>query len=970
VVALTLLLRRFSPAVCSILIAAWLTAAPAATRHATATHTAADSLSRLSEDLFTAGQYDSLFKVASTFARRAGASGDSLLLGRAITQRGRALVMFGRPGGERDIDTGIRIAESIRDTTGLMPALSFKGFARWAAGKPDEAAHYFERRLMLAQRARSPVDEAWARTSLAMVFHASGDQKRAKQEYEQALALFHAAGAKRFEIEPLIGLGRVASADGDGPLAIRWYKQAWVASRAVGDRMNEMWSLNNLSAMENFQGDMSRSWEYLQRALALARELNSPVAMVVPAFNLCSRLEELGDYETADKVLAQTRTLCETQGATDQIPLLDYEVAVLRMAQGRQEAARSIMRRLVRTGALEAQHRDKVVIDLSESLSADSADAAIELLSGHLKARGASFYGENLPEANLVLGRLYANAGNTPEALVCARRAQAAALPNGQRRAMVAGMFLESKCLRTSGDRAQAAAKYYAALDSLTAVRGGISTPEWREVYGQWVAQDVVEAGRVLLEYPESAAPSVRARSFFDAIQRVKTRALLDRINRPRPGASDAGTRWSDQTATLADLQSVLRPGETLLDFCVGVQTSFLAAVTRDSLRLAELPGPGSGLAERIQLLRTVLASTDTSLRSEYPVERLEAVQRGLGHDILGGVANIVDASSRVFVCADGYFAAVPFGLLIMGNTNGALMQERDVVQVPSAGVLVLERGTHRGEATTGRRVVAISASAAGLTGAHAEVRDLARHYRHVDTLADLSGPDAFEKAAASADVLHIASHALVVDRSPWWSGIELRNTKGSTNAAGVADPKPVTHTRAGFLSDVDSLTIERTFPSDPYVRAWQIANFEVPAKLAVLSACETAGGRMTTGEGTIGLTTAFLSAGVPVVVASMWPVDDRVTAVIMHSFYSHLAAGEPVATALRLAQVEASHSSRYAHPFYWAGFTVVGDGSTSVPIAKRLLPWNPLLFALAGLVLIAAIGLLLHRRRARAFVG
>jgi LPXTG-motif cell wall-anchored protein len=126
----------------------------------------------------------------------------------------------------------------------------------------------------------------------------------------------------------------------------------------------------------------------------------------------------------------------------------------------------------------------------------------------------------------------------------------------------------------------------------------------------------------------------------------------------------------------------------------------------------------------------------------------------------------------------------------------------------------------------------------------------------------------------------------------------------------------------------------------------------------------------MTTGEGTIGLTTAFLSAGVPVVVASMWPVDDRVTAIIMRSFYRHLASGEPVATALRLAQLEASRSSRYAHPFYWAGFTVVGDGSVSVPIETRIWPWNPLLLIVIGLAFLAAAGLLLRRRRARSFVG
>jgi CHAT domain-containing protein len=153
-------------------------------------------------------------------------------------------------------------------------------------------------------------------------------------------------------------------------------------------------------------------------------------------------------------------------------------------------------------------------------------------------------------------------------------------------------------------------------------------------------------------------------------------------------------------------------------------------------------------------------------------------------------------------------------------------------------------------------------------------------------------------------------------------------------------------------------------------VRAWQIAKLDIPAQLAVLSACETAGGRMTTGEGTIGLTAAFLSAGVPVVVSSLWPVDDRATAVIMRSFYRNLARGQSVATALRHAQLDASHTARYAHPFYWSGFTVVGDGARTLPLERQLVTWSSVFSVAGGVFFLAAIGVFIRRRRARAFVA
>ncbi len=903
--------------------------------------------------------------------RRAEASRDSVLLGRALTQRGRVLIMLGRPGAERDIDTAIHIAESMRDTTGLMPAETFKGFIHWGAGRRDEAVKCFERRLLLAQKAHSRLDEAWARVSLGFSYHDMGDQDRARREYERALEIFHAAGQRRLEINALIGLGRVEGAEGNGPAAIRWYQQAWVASREVGDRMNEMWAVNNLAAMEWDQGDLSRAWEYLQRAITLARELNSPYAMFVPALNLAESLDELGDFETAEAVLKETRTLCENPGASYRIPTLDYQLALLRMSQGRYATASAMMRQLARNpGALEVQHQDALFVDLALSLASnDSTAAAIDLLAGRLRERGAHFYGDTVSRANLVLGRLYAGAGKRSDALACARHARDQAIPAGERRFMVAAMFLESMCLRDSGDSAQATATFFAALDSLANVRTGISTPQWREVYGQWVAQDVIESGRVLLEYPESSSRAERERTFFNAIQRVKSRALLDRISRPR--ATGDEPHLSDHVTSLEELQANLQPGEAVLDFGVGAHRSFLAAVTSSSLRLVELPGPGSALAERIGLLRTVLASTDPALRAEYDVDRLREVQRALGRDILGGVEDMVSHSTRVFVCPDGYFAAVPFGLLIMKNGSGVLMNDRDVLQVPSASVLVRERTTHRDEASNGNHLIAISTSAGDLSGARAEVKDLARHYRDVDHLSDLKSVDAFAEAAHRAGALHVASHALLVDRSPWWSGIELReNTTAATDTANVTRGRSAAGARAGFLSDVDSLTIERTFPSDTYVRAWQIAKLDIPARLAVLSACETAGGRMTTGEGTLGLTAAFLSAGVPVVVSSLWPVDDRVTALIMRSFYRHLADGKPVATALRLAQLEVGRSSRYAHPFYWSGFTVVGDGARVIPMEKRLIPLNPMLFLLLALLGLAVFAFFLRRRRARAFVG
>jgi len=80
-------------------------------------------------------------------------------------------------------------------------------------------------------------------------------------------------------------------------------------------------------------------------------------------------------------------------------------------------------------------------------------------------------------------------------------------------------------------------------------------------------------------------------------------------------------------------------------------------------------------------------------------------------------------------------------------------------------------------------------------------------------------------------------------------------------------------------------------------------------------------------GEGMVGFTRAFLYAGAERVAVSLWPVNDGVTPEIMVGFYRGMRGGMGVAEALRAAKVGMVQSgvAGYRHPYYWAGFVVVG---------------------------------------------
>jgi CHAT domain-containing protein len=92
---------------------------------------------------------------------------------------------------------------------------------------------------------------------------------------------------------------------------------------------------------------------------------------------------------------------------------------------------------------------------------------------------------------------------------------------------------------------------------------------------------------------------------------------------------------------------------------------------------------------------------------------------------------------------------------------------------------------------------------------------------------------------------------------------------------------------------------------------------------MVVLSACETGLGEVEGAEGVYGLRRAVLLAGAEAVVTSLWSVDNTTTREMMERFYGHLLEGAGRADAVH--QVMAEMRQQRRHPYYWAGFILIG---------------------------------------------
>ena len=104
-----------------------------------------------------------------------------------------------------------------------------------------------------------------------------------------------------------------------------------------------------------------------------------------------------------------------------------------------------------------------------------------------------------------------------------------------------------------------------------------------------------------------------------------------------------------------------------------------------------------------------------------------------------------------------------------------------------------------------------------------------------------------------------------------------------------------------------------------------EIFNIDLTASMVTLSACQSGMSRITAGDEMMGIPRAFIYAGVPTVVASLWNVNDEATAILMEQFYRNLKEYEK-GEALQRAQIYMIKQSGYKTPYYWAAFSLTGD--------------------------------------------
>ncbi|HMN30149.1 MAG TPA: CHAT domain-containing protein, partial [Caldilineaceae bacterium] len=334
------------------------------------------------------------------------------------------------------------------------------------------------------------------------------------------------------------------------------------------------------------------------------------------------------------------------------------------------------------------------------------------------------------------------------------------------------------------------------------------------------------------------------------------------------------------QATLAADQQAVVyyQVGSELIAFVVGPQDVqlFRRLCTVNALDEARA-------AWRFQLERAEMGAALFARHAERYQQAWRSALLRLYTLVWAPLAGALSAK-RLLIIPYGSLHDLPFHALWDGRQ--LLLERFELSYAPSASIAV--RAGQSPPVAAWRSLAALALTDPAIPAARLEVTEVAACFPqaqlYLDGEGDLAG---LQRAAHTADVLHIATHGRFRPDNPYFSVLQL---------------------------------------ADGWVDVRSLYRLRLAARLVVLSACESGVGGVSGGDEVIGVARAFLAAGARSLVASLWNVHDASTATLMTDFYMALidgAAGLGPAGALRLAQLRAARQGQ--HPFYWASFFAIG---------------------------------------------
>ncbi len=735
---------------------------------------------------------------------------------------------------------------------------------------------------------------------IASIHHAQGNYDLALQFYQKALPLYGEFGDSPGMARPLLGIGMIYREQGDYESALKFLHDALNRFEKWGYRTAIATTLSHIGDVHADRGDHVAALECFQKSLAHFDEMQEQSGTAMTLSKLSRVHYVQGNYTRARELAERAVALATQVGNPEPLWRAHFQAGEAYRARGQ---------------PVQARHAYGQAIAAIESLRVKVA--------GGDQERQRFFENKLLPYSAMVELLLAQN--QTGDAFAYTERAKARAL-----------------------------------LDLLAERRVSVRTgapPDLLQRERELMTLTATQALRLReLKMRRDASP--------ETVKTLETK-LLDneaqlQVVQVQLRSSRYATLQYPQPLTVAEAQKLLPPDTALLAYYVMEDETALWVVTAHQIKVHRLKVTAQQLQEDIAAFRAPMEEGGKS----WTVAAQKA-SRSLYQHLIAPARADLTGMRRLVIAPHRSLFYLPFAALEVdskgkeaerggrkGNGGRAryLIEDYAIVVVPSATVLRDIRNSKSqtpnpksqsgtvlafapfavGKSKSANPAIARRSADNGRQGGSDFLRSyyrdtglksdpLPRSEEEVRTVSGLFRPPGKSYVGAEATesrvkaessgyrILHFATHGILDDRNPQYSGIALAEARNPKSQ--IPNPKS----------------------EDGFLQTQEIFNLTLNADLVVLSACETAFGKEkqsvkeSNAEGFIGLTRGFLYAGTPTVVVSLWKVADESTSPLMIESYQQLVGGKvDKAEAMRRAQLKVR--SKTPHPYFWAPFVLVGD--------------------------------------------
>jgi CHAT domain-containing protein len=793
------------------------------------------------------------------------------------------------------------------DDYGVALALSTLGGLGEYEGKYAEASNYFQKSLALYQG----LDKGSLKygfqiinnlEAIGRVYNAAGDNAQALIFLNQALTMSEQLPYKDRTANVLNSLGMLYLEQEDYDKAANFFTQSLKINQSLKNQHESARNLLNLGVVDQRRGNYDRALESFKTSLKQASEVSNKDVMIAAGEGIGAIYRVKGDHAAAMQVLDESLALAKEIEDQTRIAELLWRKAEVFFAIGNySEAARLSEESLKIAHRLRFANLSFLTATLwgKALLKQKNNDLAFEVLSQAIEEteemrdrvagqeQEQQLFFENKVAAYRALIELSVERNSPHDALVYAERAKSRILHD-----IIAG-----------------------GKASLTKALSDKERGEERALNRSIVDLNNQAREERLKPLPDASRLSQIQDQLHSA--RLKYASFQNILYASHPELKVNGKRIP--TLTFDGLANLKKDaGTAFLEYVVTAERVYLFVLTVNGqktnmdLKIHAIPIGEDALEKLVNRFRQLI----TTRSLDYP-----ATSREFYDLLLKPAESQLQERSAICIIPDGILWDAPFQATL-SKAGRYLIEDYSIYYAPSFNVLIeiAKRKKERrhcsvgsllafGNPFTGTETVAkLRARQRGesfepLPEAETEVRGLTQIFsqgRSKIFIGAAANEKTFKRLAPTFNTIHFATHGVLDNRHPLYSYLLLAKADDDDNEDGL-------------------------------IEAREIMDLDLCADLVVLSACDTARGRIGAGEGVVGISWAFFAAGCRATVVSQWKVESANTSELMVHFYRYLKGVKAVgartkADALRSAALKLIKDHRYEHPMYWAGFVMVGS--------------------------------------------